>query len=284
MIRYIEGDIFNSPAQVVVNTVNTVGVMGKGIAKEYKDRYPEMFRLYKEACRNKKLTIGKLMLWYGEDRWILNFPTKEDWRGKSKIEYIEKGLQEFCEHYADYNIDSIAFPKLGCGNGGLDWEDVKQLMEKYLFSLPIDIYIYVNYLKKNEKTNEYQMSNAKDFSFEGLMIDLMNASLMKKIQLNYRNHNWSVNWIIDKGVEISAENGVESICILESGMQTIWDYVKEERVFSEDRLFIDRNLFFELLFFMGYLSKVRLQNEEMRMNMGFQLNDAKRRKYIYRGG
>ena len=91
MIRYIEGDIFNSPAQVVVNTVNTVGVMGKGIAKEYKDRYPEMFRLYKEACRNKKLTIGKLMLWYGEDRWILNFPTKEDWRGKSKIEYIEKG-------------------------------------------------------------------------------------------------------------------------------------------------------------------------------------------------
>ena len=157
-------------------------------------------------------------------------------------------------------------------------------MEKYLFSLPIDIYIYVNYLKKNEKTNEYQMSNAKDFSFEGLMIDLMNASLMKKIQLNYRNHNWSVNWIIDKGVEISAENGVESICILESGMQTIWDYVKEERVFSEDRLFIDRNLFFELLFFMGYLSKVKLQNEEMRMNMGFQLNDAKRRKYIYRGG
>lgn len=117
MITYIEGDLFNSPAQVLVNTVNTVGVMGKGIALEFKKRYPEMFKQYKKMCDEHKLTIGRLMLWYEQDHWLLQFPTKENWRNPSKIEYIEKGLAAFVKKYADYNISSIAFPKLGCGNG-----------------------------------------------------------------------------------------------------------------------------------------------------------------------
>ena len=76
MLKYVEGDIFNSPAQVLVNTVNTVGVMGKGIALSFKKRYTEMFTQYRDACDKHKLTIGKLILWYGPDHWILNFPTK----------------------------------------------------------------------------------------------------------------------------------------------------------------------------------------------------------------
>ncbi|MBO6283479.1 MAG: macro domain-containing protein, partial [Pseudobutyrivibrio sp.] len=113
MLKYIEGDIFSSPAQVLVNTVNTVGVMGKGIALEYKKRYPEMFNQYKLQCDRHKLVVGKLILWYGIDHWILQFPTKEHWRNPSKLEYIERGLMTFVNKYADYNISSIAFPKLG---------------------------------------------------------------------------------------------------------------------------------------------------------------------------
>jgi len=143
MIKYIEGDIFESPAQVIVNAVNTVGVMGKGLALSFKQRYPQMFEKYKSACEKHLLTIGKLMLFYETDHWLLLFPTKEDWRNPSKLEYIEKGLIKFVQTYAEKGITSIAFPRLGCGNGELDWADVKPLMERYLKELPIDVYIYL---------------------------------------------------------------------------------------------------------------------------------------------
>lgn len=143
MIEYVEGNIFDSHAQTIVNTVNTVGVMGKGLALSYKKRYPQMFISYRNACEKHQLTIGKLMLYYAPDHWILMFPTKEDWRNPSKIEYIEKGLKKFVCTYADKGITSIAFPKLGCGCGELSWGDVRPVMEKYLKHLPITVYIYV---------------------------------------------------------------------------------------------------------------------------------------------
>lgn len=142
MINYIKGDIFDSPAQVIVNPVNTVGVMGKGLALSFKQRYPEMFQAYRTACEKHLLTVGKLMLWRAPDHWILLFPTKENWCHPSKLSYIEKGLIKFTETYANKNITSVAFPKLGCGNGELDWNKVKPLMEKYLEHLPINVYIY----------------------------------------------------------------------------------------------------------------------------------------------
>ena len=143
MIKYIEGDIFSTPAQTIVNPVNTVGVMGKGLALDFKKRYPEMFNRYKKICEMKQLTTGKLMLYYAPDHWILLFPTKEHWRNPSKLEYIENGLAAFVKKYSDKDIQSIAFPKLGCGNGELNWEDVKPIMEKYLSNLNIDVYIYI---------------------------------------------------------------------------------------------------------------------------------------------
>ena len=142
MIEYIEADIFESPAQVIVNTVNTVGVMGKGLALSFKQRYPAMFEKYKDACKKHLLTIGKLMLFYEADHWLLMFPTKKDWRNPSKLEYIEKGLMKFISTYDDKNITYVAFPRLGCGNGDLNWNDVKPIMERYLNNLPIDVYIY----------------------------------------------------------------------------------------------------------------------------------------------
>ena len=144
MITYVKGDIFNSPAKIIVNTVNIVGVMGKGIALEFKNRYPEMFRRYQELCESNQLDIGRLFLWRKSEKWVLLFPTKKHWRNPSKLEYIESGLQKFVENWDKLGAETVAFPRLGCGNGGLDWVDVKPLMEKYLKPLPIQIYVYVD--------------------------------------------------------------------------------------------------------------------------------------------
>jgi O-acetyl-ADP-ribose deacetylase (regulator of RNase III) len=145
MITYVEGDLLQSKARVLVNAVNTVGVMGKGIALRFKQAYPEMFKEYQQWCEQKQLTIGKLWLYKTPQKWILNFPTKEHWRAKSKMEHIEVGLQKFVATYREKGIREIAFPMLGCGNGELDWEiQIQPLMEKHLSKLPIAVYVYNN--------------------------------------------------------------------------------------------------------------------------------------------
>lgn len=145
-IEIIKGNIFNTKAQTIVNTINCVGVMGKGIALVYKLRYPKMFDLYSEYCKSKLIGIGKLWLYKGEPEapWVLNFPTKFHWKYSSKMEYIEKGLQKFVETYKDKGITSIAFPMLGTHNGGLDKVEVLALMQQYLSQcdIPIEIYDY----------------------------------------------------------------------------------------------------------------------------------------------
>jgi O-acetyl-ADP-ribose deacetylase (regulator of RNase III) len=142
MLHFINTSILDSQAQTVVNTVNTVGVMGKGLAQAYKDRYPKMFEAYKSICDRKLLDIGKLWLWRGGAQQVLNFPTKTHWRYPSKIEYVEAGLAKFVAQYEKQGIREISFPRLGCGNGGLDWADVRPLMEHHLKSLPIPVYIH----------------------------------------------------------------------------------------------------------------------------------------------
>lgn len=143
MITYIDGDLFRSPAQVLVNTVNVVGVMGKGVAKEFKRLYPEMFRKYRQLCDQHRFTIGQLFLYKTPHKWVLNFPTKMDWRNPSRPEYIEEGLKKLVSTYADVGIHSIAMPLLGCGNGELDWQNtVRPLVERYLARLPIQVFVH----------------------------------------------------------------------------------------------------------------------------------------------
>lgn len=144
MITYLKGDLFSSPAKILVNAVNTVGVMGKGVALEFKKQYPEMFYRYKQLCEDHQLKTGNLFLWKKEKKWVLLFPTKEHWRNPSKLEYIEAGLRKFAENWDKLGADSFAFPRLGCGNGALNWDDVRPLMERYLKELPLQIYIYVD--------------------------------------------------------------------------------------------------------------------------------------------
>jgi O-acetyl-ADP-ribose deacetylase (regulator of RNase III) len=144
MIIYKNGNLFDSNAQTIVNTVNCVGVMGKGIALTFKNKYPNMFNSYKTICDKQLLSPGKLLLYTKETPWILNFPTKNHWKNPSKIEYIEEGLRKFVEIYKEKGITSIAFPLLGCANGGLNWEEqVKPIMEQYLSNLDISVEIWI---------------------------------------------------------------------------------------------------------------------------------------------
>ena len=145
-IAFKKGNVFQSDKQTIVNTINCVGVMGKGVALEFRLRYPEMFEKYKEYCANKQIAIGKLWLYKPDDqgKWVLNFPTKFHWKYPSKIEYIEAGLQKFVDSYLEKGITSISFPLLGTHNGGLDKIEVLNLMYSYLerCDIPIDIYEY----------------------------------------------------------------------------------------------------------------------------------------------
>ena len=144
MITYLSGDLFLSPAKVLVNTVNTVGVMGKGIALRFKRIYPEMFEAYRNHCERGELQVGQLFLYKTPNKWILNFPTKEHWRNPSREEYVEAGLRKLRARCADMGVTSIAFPELGCGNGGLDFEtQVRPLMERYLGGLSVPTFIYI---------------------------------------------------------------------------------------------------------------------------------------------
>lgn len=143
MITYVQGDLFKSNAQVLTNTVNTVGVMGKGVALEFKKRFPVMFEDYKRLCETGGVKPGVPYLWENDEVQILNFPTKRHWKNQSRLEDIEAGLQYLAQHYGEMGIQSLAMPPLGCGLGGLDWKDVRLLIEKYLREpLDLDVYVY----------------------------------------------------------------------------------------------------------------------------------------------
>lgn len=142
MIHVMNDDLFDSPAECLVNTVNCEGFMGKGIAYQFKQRYPENNKVYEQKCKSNAFHIGDILFFLENNKLIANFPTKDKWREKSTYEYIEKGLQKLKDEISFRNITSIGIPPLGCGNGGLDWNKVKALIEDYLSSLPIEIYLY----------------------------------------------------------------------------------------------------------------------------------------------
>jgi O-acetyl-ADP-ribose deacetylase (regulator of RNase III) len=149
-IRTKIGDMFAEPVEALVNTVNCVGVMGKGVALEFKNRWPANFRAYKSLCDAKDLKPGEMFVFDTKElfisegpRYLINFPTKSHWRSKSKMEYIEDGLDALVEAIREHGITSIAIPPLGCGNGGLDWADVRPVIETKLSVLDdVDVVLF----------------------------------------------------------------------------------------------------------------------------------------------
>jgi O-acetyl-ADP-ribose deacetylase (regulator of RNase III) len=142
-VAIVYKDLFKVNAQTRVNTVNCVGVMGKGIALAFKKAFPEMYSDYVKRCLEGSVLPGVPYL-YVDNRTsarIINFPTKDHWRNQSKIEYIEQGLQYLVAHTREWEIKSIALPPLGCTNGGLDWNIVRPLMISMLSKLGVPVYV-----------------------------------------------------------------------------------------------------------------------------------------------
>jgi O-acetyl-ADP-ribose deacetylase (regulator of RNase III) len=154
MMRFLQGNLLESRAEALVNSVNTVGVMGKGIALMFKEYFPWNFLVYEDACKRKEVRIGQMFVTENRalegPRLIINFPTKKHWRQPSKLEWIVEGLKDLRRVIQQYNIRSIALPPLGAGNGGLDWQDVRPEIRRLLGDLEgVDVQVY-------EPTARYQ--------------------------------------------------------------------------------------------------------------------------------
>jgi O-acetyl-ADP-ribose deacetylase (regulator of RNase III)/uncharacterized protein YwgA len=146
MVRVVVGDIFESKAQTLVNTVNTVGVMGKGLALAFKEQFPDMYDDYRKRCESGMVKLGKPYLYARTATpWVLNFPTKEHWRSVSRLEDITRGLEYLVEHYREWGITSLAVPPLGCGQGQLEWRIVGRTLYRYLKQLDIEVELYAPY-------------------------------------------------------------------------------------------------------------------------------------------
>lgn len=142
-LQILRGDIFRSAAQTLVNPVNTHGVMGGGLALEFRRRFPDMFQDYVQRCRRGEVRIGKPYIWHSPaGQNVLNFPTKDDWKSPSRLEYIAEGLRYLVDHHLEMGITSLAVPALGCGLGGLEWRVVRPLMgrELSLLGIPVEIF------------------------------------------------------------------------------------------------------------------------------------------------
>jgi O-acetyl-ADP-ribose deacetylase (regulator of RNase III) len=163
-MEFAKGNIVNAPTEAIVNTVNTVGVMGKGIALQFKERFPNNYYAYKKACKNGEVRIGKMFVFkensINGNQVIINFPTKTEWYRKSSYNYIEAGLEDLIHVIRKEKIMSVAIPPLGCGNGGLEWYKVKALIKRFVDLIPdVRVIIYqpdenVKQILQKENTKE----------------------------------------------------------------------------------------------------------------------------------
>jgi len=165
MIRYTTGNLLDAEAEALVNTVNEMGVMGKGIALMFREAFPANTAAYEAACKQGAVHVGRMFVTENHaltgPRWIINFPTKKHWRHPSKMQWVRDGLEDLKRVIAEKKIQSVALPPLGCGNGGLDWDEVRPAIESALASLEgVNVIVF-------EPTNAYQ-NTAKRMGLEEL--------------------------------------------------------------------------------------------------------------------
>ncbi|MDR1895917.1 MAG: macro domain-containing protein [Prevotellaceae bacterium] len=263
MIRYITGNILESPAQALVNTVNTAGVMGKGIALQFKKAYPTNFKAYSEACKRKEIKIGKLFVTQDSnlssgDKIIINFPTKKDWRKPSEYSFIEEGLNDFVRVIEKYKLTSIAIPPLGAGNGGLECEKVKRMIERKLAPLNVEIYVYepTAHIKECLKKERVKLTEGRalllyvlydlvgngeyvsEFSSEKVCYFLQKFGAAKYLKLNfqpqfYGPYSGKVRYVLNalNGSYIMGYSGMDKkpfapLSIVADGYETVKNYTE----------------------------------------------------------
>ena len=270
-----------------MNTVNTVGVMGKGIAKDFKQIYPEMFEEYQELCEKGTFNVGNLWLYKTSNKWVLNFPTKKHWRQPSKPEYIEEGLKKFVDTYHVYGITSISFPLLGCGNGELDWEtQVRPLMEQYLQALPITVYIHLM-LRKDpfmpehksiKEMRDWLRGEPESLAFSEVWDDL--ASLLAntaEIQRLGRRENFSASMSQSKD-EIILGFDNSTVSIPSEAFLDLWHQIRQSGFVSAESLPYGLGLYsgyvFSLMSRLPYIKPVEISNNYNKVSpqaVGLQL-------------
>ena len=273
-MQYIKGNLLDAKTEALVNTVNTVGVMGKGIALQFKEMFPYNYKEYLAACKRGDISPGKLLTVKDQtlegQKLIINFPTKTEWFKKSQYDYVESGLVDLVKVIEEYEIKSIAIPPLGCGNGGLKWEKVKPLIEKYLSPLEgVDIIVFEpneqvkEILKKQDSKREVKLTPAKAsllysmFVYDSLgentslfianklayfLQRLGDPSLKSlkfaahhygpySVQVDHMVHNMNGKFI--RGLEQMEAKAFEPLELQYDRLKELSDYVKKELNFSQ---------------------------------------------------
>ena len=266
MISYVVGNILDSEAEALINTVNTDGVMGKGIALQFKKAFVNNFKAYQQACRNKEIGIGKLFTFRDTnisngEKLIINFPTKTSWRKPSEYEYIEKGLDDLIRIIQKENIKSIAIPPLGAGNGGLEWAKVKKTILEKLEKLDINILIYEpsQDIKEHLKRERIKLTDARalllfvlydlvrngeyvsEFSSEKVCYFLQRFGAEKYFNLNFKPnfygpYSGKVKYVLNllNGSYLTGYSGMstkpfEPISIVADGLEEVTNYVNRSQ-------------------------------------------------------
>ncbi|MGN1406661.1 MAG: macro domain-containing protein [Erysipelotrichaceae bacterium] len=245
------GNIFDTKCTAIVNTVNCVGVMGKGIALEFKKRYPEMFADYVKRCKYGKLRTGEPYVFCNNDGTkIINFPTKDHWRSPSRLSYITEGLDWFVNNYQKHGITSVAFPPLGCGNGGLSWELVGPIMYQKLNKLPIEIELYAPFgTTVNEITDSFLTKTVVSDEATGKETLKINPKwyliLQTVRELNNRVYSLKVGrTIYQKICYVLTRNGVKTGFTFSKGSYGPYSLQAKESItaFANANLIIEQNL------------------------------------------
>ena len=196
MISYTTGNILDSPADCLINTVNCEGYMGKGIAYQFKLRFPENNRQYVKECKAGRLRPGKVFSFSEDGKIIINFPTKDKWREKSSLGYIDSGMETLVKELMRLNVKSAAIPPLGCGNGGLEWSEVKEIITKHITPLEND-YDFSIY-EPSTKYYKPCIKKAPSMSFSSLIIIDMKRRLSKFDKLRLQKTGYFLNYYLGK--------------------------------------------------------------------------------------
>jgi O-acetyl-ADP-ribose deacetylase (regulator of RNase III) len=223
MVEFTKGDMFEAAVDLRVNTVNCVGVMGAGVALAFKNRYPDMFKDYQNACRDGRVRPGTVHVWKSlMGDWVINFPTKRDWRGNSRYEDIQSGLDALRNYLSEQGNISVALPALGCGHGGLDWSRVAPMIEERLGDLEAHVFVFepadsLNAGKNaHAKPTEEQLSSAEGLGFKSVPLTPgdepgnLPTTAMAKGEASLMNRQW-LALLPSKDITEREEKAIDSV-------------------------------------------------------------------------